>query len=142
MDAETRFPVQLEQNVVWGEQDKLGHVNNVAFFRYFENARIAHFQAIQMPLPEPGQGGQGPILASTHCDFLRPLVYPDRIRIEVGVPRLGKSSFVHHYRIYSYQQQTYVARGQSVKVFYDYTTQKSVALPEDLRRAIQALEES
>lgn len=137
---ETRYPVWVEQEVAWGEQDKLGHVNNVTYFRYFENARIAHFQALGLDLPAPGQAGCGPILASTHCDFLRPLTYPDHIRTEIGVSKLGNSSFVHSYRIYSEKQQTWVAKGQSVTVYYDYAAQKSAPLPESIRRAILDLE--
>lgn len=141
MEIETSFPTKVEQDVAWGEQDKLGHVNNVTYFRYFENARIAHFQALELELPEPGQPGCGPILASTHCDFLRPLTYPDHIRTEIGVSKLGNSSFVHSYRIFSEQQQTWVARGQSVTVYYDYSTQKSTPLPPAIREAILKLED-
>ena len=140
MQIDTRYPTVVEQEVAWGEQDKLGHVNNVTFFRYFENARIAYFRAIGMPMPEPGQLQCGPILANTQCDFLKPLVFPDRIRIEAGVSRIGTSSFVHSYRIYSQQQQTYVAQGQSINVYYDYQNQSSIPLPEALRQAILELE--
>ena len=142
MEIETRYPTVVEQEVAWGEQDKLGHVNNINYFRYFENARIAHFRAVQMSMPEPNQPGFGPILASTSCDYLKPLVFPDRIRIEAGVSRLGNSSFVHSYRIYSQQQQAYVARGQSVNVYFDYASQRSTPLPPELRAAILALEEA
>lgn len=140
MEWETSYPLRVEQDVQWGEQDALGHVNNTLYFRYFENARLAHFEAIAIDFPKPGQPGSGPILASTHCDFLRPLTYPDHIRIEVGVSRLGKSSFVHRYRIFSQRLQTWAAQGQSVTVYYDYTTEKSAPLPPELRRRILELE--
>jgi acyl-CoA thioester hydrolase len=140
VDIETRYPTVIEQEIAWGEQDKLGHVNNVHYFRYFENARIAHFRSVRMSMPEPDEPGCGPILAHTRCDYLKPLVFPDRIRIEAGVSRLGTSSFVHSYRIYSMQQQCYVARGESVNVYFDYASQKSTPLPEELRQAIVAFE--
>lgn len=142
MEFETQYPVRVEQEVAWGEQDKLGHVNNTIYFRYFENARIAQFSRLGLDLPEPGQLGEGPILASTTCDFLKPLHYPDRVRTEIGIARLGKSSFIQHYRVFSYAQQGYVAKGTSVSVYYDYAAGKSTPIPEPLRQAILELEQS
>ena len=142
MEFETQYPVRVEQEVAWGEQDKLGHVNNTIYFRYFENARIAQFERLGLQFPEPGGHGFGPILANTQCDFLKPIHYPDRIRTEIGISRLGKSSFVQLYRIYSHGQQDYVARGTSVSVFYDYAAGKSAPIPDELRAAIVKLEAS
>ena len=140
MEINTRYPVHCENEVAWGEQDALGHVNNTVYFRYFENARIRHFLEMGMPMPQPGAAAEGPILASTRCDFLRPLTYPDRVRTEVGVSRIGNSSFTHSYRIYSLSQETWVARGESVTVYYDYERGTSAPLPPELRRALLALE--
>ena len=45
MDAEPKmkallaeFPVVVVQPVQWGEQDPLGHVNHVTYFRWYETA--------------------------------------------------------------------------------------------------------
>ena len=140
MSSKISFPIQLEQELAWGEQDALGHVNNTLYFRYFENARVAHFRAIGLGFPNPGSGGCGPILASTSCNFLKPLTYPDRIRIECGVSRLGNSSFNHSYRIFSQSQQSWVAEGEAVTVYYDYATGKSTPLPAELRQRIEELQ--
>lgn len=141
MEFETQYPVRVEQEVAWGEQDKLGHVNNTVYFRYFENARIAQFERLKLPFPDPGSQGHGPIMATTTCDFLKPIHFPDRVRIETGVTRLGRSSFVQVYRIYSHAQQDYVAKGSSVSVYYDYASGQSVPIPDDLRKAILELEQ-
>ena len=34
------FPLVVEIPVQWGDQDAFGHVNNAAYFRWFESARI------------------------------------------------------------------------------------------------------
>lgn len=136
----THYPVRLEQDLAWGEQDALGHVNNTVFFRFFENARVAHFLRVGIEFPKAGEAGQGPILASAHCDFLRPLTFPDRIRVEAGVSRIGSSSFTHSYRIFSFRQLDYVARGEAVIVYYDYAAARSQPLPERIRQALLELE--
>ena len=40
------FPVIVEQNVIWGEMDAYQHVNNVVYFRYFENARLEYIRRL------------------------------------------------------------------------------------------------
>src|SRR5262245_7570674 len=45
-DALAGFPVVIDQDVRWGDLDAYGHVNNTVFFRFFESARIAYFEAI------------------------------------------------------------------------------------------------
>jgi acyl-CoA thioester hydrolase len=32
----------------WGEMDALGHMNNVSYFRYFEEVRIAWFESLKI----------------------------------------------------------------------------------------------
>ena len=49
----TGFPVVVAQAVVWGEMDAYRHVNNVVYFRYFENARIEYFRRIDWLRFEP-----------------------------------------------------------------------------------------
>ena len=40
---EENFPVTLFQDVIWGDMDAYGHVNNTVYFRYFEDARWEFF---------------------------------------------------------------------------------------------------
>ncbi len=60
------FPVVIELPLAWGEMDAFQHVNNVAYFRYFESARIAYFSKLDL-LMLMNQTGIGPILKSTGC---------------------------------------------------------------------------
>ncbi|MBM3461256.1 MAG: acyl-CoA thioesterase [Armatimonadetes bacterium] len=135
MSDETRYPVRIEFPVAWGEMDALAHVNNIIYFRYFESARIAYFREVGMTF-EPA----GPILANTSCDFVVPITYPDTVRVECGVTRIGRSSFTMAYRVFSVTQNTVAARGQAVCVWYDYGAGKSAPLPEDIRGNIAGLE--
>ena len=34
------YPVVLSQDIIWGDMDAFGHINNTVYFRYFEDARI------------------------------------------------------------------------------------------------------
>ena len=45
----------------WGEMDALGHMNNVSYFRYFEQARISWFDSLKI---DYSPASEGPILRS------------------------------------------------------------------------------
>ena len=63
-----KYPVVIAVPVFWGDQDAFGHVNNNAYFRWFESARIALSQ--QIGLIELFKAQRiGPILVSIACDY-------------------------------------------------------------------------
>lgn len=52
----------------WSEMDLFGHINNVAYFKYLQAARV-HFWE-EMGLLQNGKPGQvGPMLASAKCVY-------------------------------------------------------------------------
>jgi acyl-CoA thioester hydrolase len=133
--------VLIEIVVQWGEMDALGHVNNARFFSWFESARIGLFQRIGVA---SGSGGGplaiGPILATTTCDFLKPVVYPATVAVSVSVSRVGESSITMDYEVRGASDRAVLyAKGTSVAVLIDYRTMKKVRVPDDIRAAIAAL---
>ncbi len=134
------FPVSLEIPVAWGDMDAFGHVNNTIFFRYFESTRITYFGRVEASIPDPLDFH--PIVASTRCDYLSPVVFPDTVTGRARVSRLGNSSFTMEYELASEAQRKVVAKGEATIVNIDITSGKSQALPQPLREAIEALESS
>ncbi|MGQ0562906.1 MAG: acyl-CoA thioesterase [Gemmatimonadota bacterium] len=128
------FAVVIEVPVAWGDMDAFGHVNNTVFFRYFESARIAYLDRIGFR----GGNGAGPILASTHCRFRRPLVYPDTVLVGARVTELNHDRFTHEYRIVSLTTNQIVAEGGGVIVAYDYHTRAKCPIPAEVRARIEA----
>ena len=140
MDSPPRkLPVRVEIPVAWGEMDALQHVNNVVFVRWLETARIAYFDRLKL-LDRIRDEGVGPILARTELDYRRPVTYPDTVLVDVGITRVGGSSYTMSYRIRSVAQDAEVAAGDTVIVHYDYRAARSVPLDPGLRAAIAALE--
>jgi acyl-CoA thioester hydrolase len=128
-----RYPVSLTIPVAWGEMDAFQHVNNVAYARWVESARVAYFTRL-------GLMGPGPILARIAIDYLRPVTYPDTVRVDATMRAIGKSSLTVGYRIWSVGQQAEVASGEDVIVIFDYVTGRKARVDEALRAAIAALE--
>jgi acyl-CoA thioester hydrolase len=136
---EREFPVVIELPVAWGEMDSMGHVNNIVYFRYFESARLAYFERVGF-LSEMSRSGIGPILASTRCEFRRPLTYPDRVWVGAKAGDLGADRFIMRYRIVSESLERVAAEGDGLVVSYDYRALKKASLPEAVRSNIESLE--
>src|SRR5436190_7736820 len=94
------FPVVVTQAVVWGEMDAYQHVNNVVYFRYFENARLEYFRRMGWFEYEE-QTGIGPILASTQAKFRKALTYPDTIGIGARMISISEDRFTLQHHIVS-----------------------------------------
>ncbi len=133
------FPVVIEVPVAWGEMDAFRHVNNIVYFRYFESARIAYFEAIDY-LQAMERTGVGPILAATACRFRFPLAYPDRVLVGARVTDVGEDRFLMAYRVVSQTHQKVAADGEGTIVSYDYGAGRKAPLPEEIKQRIQKLE--
>ncbi len=133
------YPVVLQEDLVWGDMDAFGHINNKVYFRYFENARIAYFE--RAGIFEHMQRNQvGPILASTRCDFRLPLAFPGKIRIGTCVENLQEKRFTMRYQVYSDTLSAIAAEGEGLIVYYDYGQRKSCPIPEIILANIARIE--
>ena len=133
------FPVKIKVPVAWGEMDAFQHVNNVVYFRYFESARIAYFDAIAV-MKVMEATGVGPILAETRCRYRIPLTFPDNLIVGARVSSLAPKGFMMQYAVASRRHGQLAAEGDGRIVTIDYARGGKVHLPKAVRERILALE--
>jgi len=132
------FPVVVEQDVAWGDMDSYAHVNNVVYFRYFENARIALLDRVGW-LRSMHETGLGPIAASTSARFRKPLAYPDHILVGARVSAVQPDRVTIEHRIVSARWDAVATTGEVVVVSFDYRQGQKAPIPEAVRAAIEQL---
>ena len=115
-------------DIAWGDMDALGHVNNARYFDYFQEARIEWLREINIHMTEK----IGPVVIHVACTYLKPVIYPATVTIISSIHSLGNSSMVMDHDLY--QNQVLMAQGLSKIVWVDYTQNKSVALPDSIRK--------
>jgi acyl-CoA thioester hydrolase len=140
-DLLAHCPVVIEVPVAWGEMDAFQHVNNIVYLRYFESARIAYFERLNL-MEFRNQTSVGPILGSVQCRFRIPLTYPDTVNVGTWVSQVEEDRFVMKFQIISQKHQKVAAEGEGVIVSFNYRENKKAPLPEEVRRRIAALEAS
>jgi len=139
LSALVDFPVVISWPVQWGDQDAFGHVNNTLCIRWFESGRIAYLERLGLGYVLSGTG-LGPILAAINCNYRQPINYPDTVHIGTRVTKIGKSSITIAHKVFSERLQSIAADGEAVVVMFNYDSQKSSRVPDDLRTAIATLE--
>nr|WP_223244492.1 thioesterase family protein [Streptomyces sp. CBMA156] len=83
----------------WSDMDAFGHVNNVVFLRYLEEARI-DFMFTQAAEAGAGEFAGGSVVARHEIDYKRPLVHrPTPVTIETWVTKIGVASLTVSYEI-------------------------------------------
>ncbi|EXB13704.1 thioesterase superfamily protein [Acinetobacter baumannii 1397084] len=100
------YPVIYDQKVAWGDMDAFGHVNNVQYYRYIESSRILYMENVNILTPNIYT-----VVASSQCKYLKPVFYPDVLKVGVRVEELRKSAFRMAYILWSESQQQIVATG-------------------------------
>jgi acyl-CoA thioester hydrolase len=133
------YPVVVQVPVAWGEMDAFQHVNNIVYFRYFENARIAYSEKVGLHRYRE-ETGIGPILGSVACKFKIPLTFPDVVSIGARVIDIEADRLTMKHIVVSARHNKIAAEGDGVIVIYDYREGKKTALPEELRKRILELE--
>ncbi|MEP7329405.1 MAG: thioesterase family protein [Betaproteobacteria bacterium] len=126
------------QTVRWADMDALGHVNNINYFRYFEQARIEWIYAYM--LAQGGRaydGGEGPVIVNASCDFLVPLVYPADIVVTMFLGDPGRTSVGSFYELHSAGKK--FAQGAAKMVWIDIASGRPVPLPAPLLAPLRDL---
>jgi len=127
---ELRFPIR------WGDMDAMGHVNNVAYFRYMETLRIEWMVSVGA---NPDPSGDGPVIVNAFCNYLIQLEYPGEVLGKLYLANPGRSSFDMYITLERVDQPGVIhANGGATTVWINFPQKKSRPLPAELRRLLEA----
>lgn len=126
----THYPFRVLIDVRFGDIDGMGHVNNAMYLTYFEHARAKYYMQLR------GQSDIRQIdviLAEITAQYHAPALFGDQLEVGARVTRIGTKSFDMEYLVIRKADQSKIASGHSVQVMYDYSSQRSIAIPDELR---------
>jgi len=129
------YPIVHIQPVAWGDMDAFGHINNVLYYRYMESARIRYMDELNI-----FQHDVYTVVASNQCKYIRPVFYPDQLKIGARVEEMRNSALRMSYLLWSEQQQAIVALGEAVMVCVDKENMLKLPIPEIIRQKVTKIE--
>lgn len=121
-------------HVRFSDVDVYGHVNNVQYFEYFQEARLAYISTLS---GRDEAAGFKIVLARMDVDYKRPILFrTEPYQIETSVSRVGTSSFdlVSQIR----DGDTLLSQAHAVLVSFDAQSQTARPLGETERALLLA----
>lgn len=133
----TDFPVFRAVPTRWMDNDHYGHVNNAAYYSFFDTAVNSYLMTATgtdtRDLPAIG------IVAETGCRYFSEVSFPDALEVGLRLEKLGNSSVVYQLGLFRVGDPTLAALGRFVHVYVDSAHRKPVPIPEPIRTALQPL---
>jgi len=132
------FKLVIEINVAWIDMDSLGHVNSSKYFTYFESARIAYFDNLKL-LEIFAENKIAGILATNECSYIKPLFYPDNLKVGARVSGISNYDLTMEYFIESSASGLSAIGGSNI-VFFDFNSNKKIDIPTEIIEQIRKFE--
>ncbi|EPQ50329.1 Thioesterase/thiol ester dehydrase-isomerase [Gloeophyllum trabeum ATCC 11539] len=121
----------------WSDNDQYAHVNNAVYYLFFDS--IVNAYLIEHCGLAPPHSDLIGLVVSSHCQYFRPLSYPQVLDLALRVNKLGKSSVTYEVGVFEEGKDKPAAVGGYTHVFVDNKSRKPAALDEKTRHGLQKL---
>jgi acyl-CoA thioester hydrolase len=124
-------------HVRFSDVDIYGHVNNVKYFEYYQEARLAFLGGLaRQQSPDLGL-----VVARIDVDYKRPILFRSApYQVESWVTRVGRSSFRLSSQIRD--GEVVLSQAEAVLVAFDLAAQRSRALRPEERETLESVLEA
>jgi acyl-CoA thioester hydrolase len=121
----------------WLDNDSYGHVNNVAYYSYFDTVVNEHL--IRVGGLDIGNDPVVGYVVENRCRFRKTLTFPETIDAGLRIARLGTTSVTYEIGIFRQGDDEPAATGHFVHVWVDRVTQRPAPIPPRIRAALAPL---
>ena len=128
------YPHFLAIPTRWMDNDIYGHVNNVAYYSYFDTVVNEHL--IREGGLDIRAGAAMGLVVETRCLFHRPLSFPQIIDAGLRVAKLGNSSVTYDIGLFERGADAPSATGYFVHVWVERSTRRPTPVPAAIRAAL------
>jgi len=129
---------QVDFRVRHYECDIYGHLNNVQYARYMQEAALAASAAVGWPVSRYEATGSGWFVRDTEIKYLHPIMYGDTVRVVTWVEDMRRVRSLRRYELYRVGgdgSSALAGEGRSDWVYLDRTTMQPIPIPDEVTRA-------
>jgi acyl-CoA thioester hydrolase len=136
--SEFRFFHPIE--VRYGDLDPQGHLNNANYLTFFEVGRINYWT--HLGLFKPGQSflDINVIMAEAQVTYRASVQYGMPVKVGVRTSKITKKTMTVEQNIVHADTEKVLALGYVILVAFDYHAQKSIPVPDVMRKKISEFE--
>ena len=118
----------------FGDIDGMKHVNDNRILEWFELGGLDIYRYFTPDLDLDFENWKL-IMVRKEADFVGQLRFGEDVEIRTYLLKIGNSSFTVGNEVW--QSNELKAKGKTVIVHFDYVTQKSVPIPDDVRKKLE-----
>lgn len=135
--ARSQFKVWQIFTTRWADNDAYGHANNTIFYQWFDSAVNAWL--VRQGLLDIENGDPIALVVETRCSYFEPLAFPEPVDVGLAVAQLGRSSVRYRIGVFAADAEAAAAQGEFVHVLVDRGSRRPVEMPQNWRRALEAI---
>ena len=136
MTDPTRYTIHVDIEPRFRDTDAMGHVNNAVFITYLEVGRQQYWKQVW-----EGAYDKVPfVIGRIELDLRSPVKTGELVRVSLRTDWVSQSSFGMSYRLSEVRSARLVAEARTVAVTFDWTTERSMPVPEALRDGFRRIE--
>ena len=124
MDAPHVFRLTVPASAI----DANGHVNNVEYLRWMQNAAVDHAETSGCG-QATREAGASWVVRSHHVEYVRPSYENDELLVVTWVSTILRASSLRKYRVLRQVDHLLLAKGETTWVFIDAATARPRTIP-------------
>ena len=121
----------------WQDNDVYHHVNNIIYYSFFDtviNKYLIDYGGLNFK-----DGSIIGLAVETHCEFHKPIQFPQIIDAGLRISRLGNTSVRYEIGLFIEKENECAAYGHFIHVFVKRSQNKPTAIPDQLRKCMMKL---
>ena len=135
--ARSDYPIFYTLESRWADNDIYGHINNVAYYAYFDS--VVNRFLIEEGGLRPGVDTVVGYVVHSGADYFSPASYPATLTLGLKVLRIGEKSVRWEVGVFASDAEQSCVTGTFTHAFVDRESGRSAPVPEGIRRAIETL---
>jgi acyl-CoA thioester hydrolase len=135
--ARSDYPIFYALESRWADNDIYGHINNVAYYAYFDS--VVNRFLIEEGGLRPGVDTVVGYVVHSSADYFSPASYPVTLTLGLKVLRIGEKSVRWEVGVFASDSEQSCVTGTFTHAFVNRESGRSAPVPEGIRRAIEAL---
>ncbi|WP_028583613.1 acyl-CoA thioesterase [Desulfogranum mediterraneum] len=122
--------------------DANGHVNNVQYVQWMQDAAMAHSASLGWPYSRYVALGATWIIRSHAIEYLHSSYQGDRLIVSTWVANLQKFRSLRKFRFYRASDDTQIARASTLFIFCDLASGRPRSIPAEVQQAYRVIPEA
>ncbi|MBO5467584.1 MAG: acyl-CoA thioesterase [Prevotella sp.] len=138
MEENIKFRHSMPAQIRFSDVDQFGHVNNSVYFALYDLAKTTYVKDVLGDSVDWRR--MGIVVANINANFLLPVFFDDKIKIETATVHLGNKSFTLLQRAVTEDTGEVKCECKTVMVMFDLKEKQPMQIPDEFKAIIRDYE--